>query len=521
VRTTNLQNCPADGLILRGNGYTVTVLGTITGAPNTNGDNAGISMQTATNVTVRRGGVTGFDAGVEIVGGSGNTVQSMSLTDNVNTVPVGGPRSVCDLGDGLVMFNSNGNQVLNNTVLRNGPFSGISMVENSDNNVVKSNTASDNTVDGPCAGGLNSGVRIEGPGAAFNRVDANTIERNSSFGVAQFENIAGPVSSTTPACQLATPQQPPNTDNFITNNNIRQTGGSGDGDGIGGPAAGLGGACAAVRATITGNTVAVNQGYGIHLAATTHDNIVNSNAVTSNGLDGIRLDGAIFSNTFTNVGPTVFQEVTPTPTTYVTPADYVVLSGSGSGNVTARLVPVGPLNVGGAPGTVPFDSVTSGCSPGDFAGFPAGAVALIQRGNCGRAQKVANAVAAGASGVVMFNEGSNGRTGVLTAGVDPTTIPVLGTSYAIGQALYNQTQAGPVTVHIETHTTNVPSQIGTGAVNNTLNANRGTANADHDGHDANPNCDNNIWTANIFGTVNQPCVKNGGGTGTVKLPMEP
>jgi len=54
-----------------------------------------------------------------------------------------------------------------------------------------------------------------------------------------------------------------------------------------------------------------------------------------------------------------------------------------------------------------------------------------------------------------------------------------------------------------------------GATNNTLNANRGTANALHDGADYNPNCDNNQWTANIFGTVNQVCVKAGNGTGTI------
>ena len=47
----------------------------------------------------------------------------------------------------------------------------------------------------------------------------------------------------------------------------------------------------------------------------------------------------------------------------------------------------------------------SGCNAGDFAGFPAGKIALIQRGTCTFREKAANAEAAGAVGVVIFNEG--------------------------------------------------------------------------------------------------------------------
>ena len=47
-------------------------------------------------------------------------------------------------------------------------------------------------------------------------------------------------------------------------------------------------------------------------------------------------------------------------------------------------------------------------------GSSAGNIALIQRGTCTFAQKVANAEAAGAVGVVIFNEGNPGRTGLFT-----------------------------------------------------------------------------------------------------------
>ena len=59
-------------------------------------------------------------------------------------------------------------------------------------------------------------------------------------------------------------------------------------------------------------------------------------------------------------------------------------------------------------------------SPRDFAGFVPGNIALIQRGTCTFAQKVANAEAAGASACVIFNEGNPGRTGVFTGSLAGT-----------------------------------------------------------------------------------------------------
>ncbi len=56
-----------------------------------------------------------------------------------------------------------------------------------------------------------------------------------------------------------------------------------------------------------------------------------------------------------------------------------------------------------------------------------------------------------------------------------------------------------------------------GAINNTIVGNRGHGNVEHDGHDDNPNCDNNIWRRNRFLTVNQPCVATEG-TGSVEGP---
>lgn len=59
--------------------------------------------------------------------------------------------------------------------------------------------------------------------------------------------------------------------------------------------------------------------------------------------------------------------------------------------------------------------------------------------------------------------------------------------------------------------------VAEGAVNNTLHRNVGHHNAEFDGFDGNPECDNNDWSRNRFHTVNQPCVADGG-TGSLNGP---
>lgn len=117
--------------------------------------------------------------------------------------------------------------------------------------------------------------------------------------------------------------------------------------------------------------------------------------------------------------------------------DYYVFTYSGSGQVTSDLlVPTGDVVVpiGGAPA----NTSSSGCEPGDFAPAPdEDAIALIQRGTCSFAIKAANAEAAGYDAAIVFNEGQEGREGVVagTLGEDAfgeVTIPVVGVSYATG-----------------------------------------------------------------------------------------
>ena len=85
--------------------------------------------------------------------------------------------------------------------------------------------------------------------------------------------------------------------------------------------------------------------------------------------------------------------------------DVLTFSFSGSGVATGAVRAIDPV----IPPT-PEPSSTSGCEAADFVGFPAGGIALIQRGTCLFADKVANATAAGAVAVIIYNEGQPGRT---------------------------------------------------------------------------------------------------------------
>ena len=112
------------------------------------------------------------------------------------------------------------------------------------------------------------------------------------------------------------------------------------------------------------------------------------------------------------------------------------VTGSALGTVTAAVIPV-DINL------TPPRASTSGCDgafteaavgapltpdpagPNDFAGFPAGQIALIQRGGCSFALKVANAQAAGAGAVIIFNQGNTpDRSGLIVG----TAVPPAGSN---------------------------------------------------------------------------------------------
>jgi peptidase M28-like protein/PA domain-containing protein len=90
-------------------------------------------------------------------------------------------------------------------------------------------------------------------------------------------------------------------------------------------------------------------------------------------------------------------------------------------------------------------SSTAGCLPGDFPASVAGHPVLIQRGGCNFSVKLANAQAAGATGVIIFNEGNSqpDRTGLLIGSLGSIpTIPVVFTTFAVGNELAQEIAGG-------------------------------------------------------------------------------
>ena len=135
---------------------------------------------------------------------------------------------------------------------------------------------------------------------------------------------------------------------------------------------------------------------------------------------------------FAQLGPSTLEQIAPLATVYTEGADYNVMDYSVAGDVTAPVTAVDiALGLG--------NTSTSGCEAGDFVGFPPGHIALLQRGTCFFNVKAENAEAAGAVGVIIFNQGNvPGRTGLLEGTVGEGyagTLPVMGTTYGLGEAL--------------------------------------------------------------------------------------
>lgn len=125
--------------------------------------------------------------------------------------------------------------------------------------------------------------------------------------------------------------------------------------------------------------------------------------------------------TFVSLVPSVLEQVAPPP---AGPVANNIMSYSGSGDVTAAVTPLP------APPTDP----TPGCEAADFAGFPAGHIALVSRGACTFAIKATNAYNAGAAGVIIYNNIAGPLNGTL--GNDFTLdIAVTAVTQAVGQQL--------------------------------------------------------------------------------------
>src|SRR4051794_18666696 len=139
-----------------------------------------------------------------------------------------------------------------------------------------------------------------------------------------------------------------------------------------------------------------------------------------------------------------FSEVAPTARTFTLGTDFT--AGGAAGTVaSASVQPAAGIVI--PPTATPTSA--SGCTAADFTGFVPGHVALVQRGTCTFGTKALNAQAAGASGIVIFNEGNPGRTDLFSGSLQDAagnqvspTIPVLFTPFAIGESLLTEYRSG-------------------------------------------------------------------------------
>jgi Zn-dependent M28 family amino/carboxypeptidase len=109
-------------------------------------------------------------------------------------------------------------------------------------------------------------------------------------------------------------------------------------------------------------------------------------------------------------------QVSPTSTIKI---ETKAIAYSGSGQITA---------------TVSTPSQILGCNAADFAGFPAGNIALIKRGTCNFIVKANNAIAAGASAVVIYNR----EPGLINGNMGPEftqTVVVTSVLQTVGEQL--------------------------------------------------------------------------------------
>ena len=307
----NVGPCPGAGLVIGASNITLDLNGhSVSGSLNQYGtastQSAGIELQGTTGSTVENGDVSGFAVGVLINTGSANVVKGIDSNHNVG--PVGGAQ----YGDGISVWGSNGNVVEMNTVADNGPFSGISLVDSSNNNRVFDNQVTGNNLETLCGSStgcgssvpygapttnVDFGISVEGPAATHNLIDNNVVSGSGSDGLDVSASCvpAGVNVFAVSSCSVLTP----NEYNVISNNVI-------DGNGFAKPGHGgsginlfaMGrtpGITMPTHNTITHNTTDGNQKWGIDIqggmgmGAGADNNTADYNTADNNHMGGIEV----------------------------------------------------------------------------------------------------------------------------------------------------------------------------------------------------------------------------------------
>lgn len=143
--------------------------------------------------------------------------------------------------------------------------------------------------------------------------------------------------------------------------------------------------------------------------------------------------------------PPNLMKKTPVEQVFIAGDDFSCMSSNGSAILEAQVEAVDLV--------VPSlhkNHSNSGCEMADFSRFTPGNIALVQRGTCSFQTKVENAIKAGAAGVILFNEGNPEREGVIESRISsaPDNYPIIGASFAVGEALRNNVLSGPTSNYV-------------------------------------------------------------------------
>ncbi len=207
--TADVGPCQGEGIIIGADNIRLNLNGRrVLGNSDqgASGEFAGIRLAGRTGVTVtghpgksgKTGTVSGFEAGVVIDGGSANTVENLTARDNIGRDD---PFNA-ELGDGIVIFDSPSNRILNNLVVHNGIFDGIGVLGSaSDNSTIQGNTVDDTigpapeATSSPPGGPAGQGIIVNGADGATRgqiagtKIEGNTIRRNGSAGISNINHV--------------------------------------------------------------------------------------------------------------------------------------------------------------------------------------------------------------------------------------------------------------------------------------------------------------------------------------------
>lgn len=197
--TTTLKKdigpCGGDGVVIGADNITLNLAGhKVFGFTLRFDDTAGIRLPIRHGVTIENGSVSGFDAGIYVNSGGGNTITSMNIHDNI------GPDGQPDFGDGIFIAHSASNQVLSNAINHNGIYDGIGVFGlDADFNVIKGNTITNGVSlqNGTGGDGVDLAAFLElgdprrGNSIFGNVVANNTITGNQGTGLSTQSNVNG------------------------------------------------------------------------------------------------------------------------------------------------------------------------------------------------------------------------------------------------------------------------------------------------------------------------------------------